>query len=77
MTEKKMTQQEQTLLEQGYVSARAASEMMQIHFATVYRLIEAGKIQAVKVGDKTFVSVQSIYDHLGVEGCKLLGLTAR
>lgn len=72
--EMKLTKQEEAMLAKGFASVRIVAEKMQVHFSTVYRLIEQNKVRGIKAGVKQYVEIKSVVEYLGPEAAKLLGM---
>lgn len=68
------TKQEVAMLAKGYASVRIVADKIQVHFSTVYRLIQAEKLRGIQVGSKHYVEIKSLLEHVGPEAAKLLGL---
>jgi len=66
--------QSEAMATQGYMTAMEAAEKAGVNIATVYRWVEAEKIDGLKAGKHWYVKVQSLIDHLGPELAKALGL---
>ncbi len=47
-----------------YLSVRKSAEIHGCHFTTIYDYINAGKIEAVKMGKRTLIATHTVLAHL-------------
>lgn len=77
MTEAKPTKIDAALLAAGWVPLRWAALKMGCSLSSVYRLVDAGKLEAQVSAGKKYVSIQSCTKYLGPDAAKALGLTPK
>ena len=58
----------------GYVPASGIAEKLGKHVTTIYRWIDAGVIDGIRVGKLRYVSLQSLFDYLGEEAVETFEL---
>jgi excisionase family DNA binding protein len=68
------TSQTEAMRARGFVSVTEAADLAHVARSTIYRWIDAEKIQAEETGLGTFVKRVSLVKHLGPEACKALGV---
>jgi|6_EtaG_2_1085325.scaffolds.fasta_scaffold04337_5 hypothetical protein len=63
-----------TLRAKGYVPASDIATKLDKHVTTIYRWIDAGTIDGIRVGKLRYVSLQSLFNYLGDETVETLEL---
>lgn len=66
--------QTEAMRTRGFVSVTEAADLAHVARSTIYRWIDAEKIEAEDTGLGTFVKRVSLVRHLGPEACKALGV---
>lgn len=66
--------QSEAMASRGYMTAMEAASKAGVNIATVYRWVEAKKVEGLKAGKHWYVKVNSVVDHLGPELSKAMGL---
>ena len=63
-----------TLAAKGYVPASDIAGKLGKHVTTIYRWIDAGTIDGIRVGKLRYVSLRSVFNYLGDETVETLEL---
>ena len=74
-----MTQAEK-LAEKGFITATLAAEMLGRHITSVYRLVEAGSLEGLRIGRSWYVKRTSLVEYankLSPNGALVLGLVTK
>lgn len=74
-----MTQAEK-LEEKGFITASLAADLLGRHITSVYRLVEAGALEGLRIGRAWYVKRASIVQYANKQspnGALMLGLVAR
>lgn len=66
--------QDKMLAAKGYLPARTVAEKMNRNITTVYRWLDDGNVQGVKIIGDRYVNVLSLVKYIGVQESVLLGL---
>lgn len=73
-TPKSKVNQAEVMRSRGYITAREASEKMGMDIASIYRWLETGEVDGVKVGVKRYVSKASLVKKLGIKVAVIFGI---
>jgi hypothetical protein len=69
-----LSPQAKLLEEHGYITAANASRLMKNEVLTIYRWIDAEIVKGACIGERKYVKVQSLIDHVGPEMADIFGL---
>jgi len=69
----KLSEQEEVMLQEGYLPARIVAKKMKMDVSSVHRLVRQGKLVGVQVGSKRYIKIDSVISYLGIAGAKILG----
>lgn len=70
----KLTQLEKDMLGQGLASVRIVATKIRRNTATVQRMVAAGHLSAKEIGSQKFIPIESVAEHMGPDGVRLLNL---
>jgi len=64
---------EKKLRARGYVPANEIAAIFGMHVGSIYRWIADGDVEAIKLGNRRFISRQSVIAKVGVETASAFG----
>ena len=58
----------------GYAPASDVAKKLSKHVSTIYRWLDSGTVEGIRVGKLRYVSLPSLFDYLGLDTVKTLEL---
>ena len=60
----------------GYTPATKIADMLNKNISTVYRWLDSGNLEGIRLGSRRYVNNKSLYTYLGEETAKAIELDA-